>query len=180
VVALLYLIAVAFLLIQERGLVYAARWSHSGLDTLLLPGWRRATIFAQDGTRLDAVVVTPVAPPRATVMYLHGNAASIWSAQVRDKLRAYQQLDTRCSPSITAAMERGRPRNGGWCPMGSLDLFAEDSLGVEPGALLIHGCRWDRGRRGGRGHSPAPAPIRRCLHLLPMSPRKVPGSRSGC
>lgn len=142
VVALLYTIPVIVLLAREQELVYAARWSHTGLDTVLAIGWRRTTVMTPDGLRLDAVVAVPAGVPKATVLYLHGNAASIWSGQIRDKLVAYQHLGYR----VLAIEYRGYGVNAGTPSETGLVTdgiagarYAEDSLGIAPGALVIHG-----------------------------------------
>lgn len=139
---LLYTIPVAVLLVREQELVYAARWSRSGIDTTLAAGWRRVQIHGTDGQLLDAVVATPRGPPRGSVLYLHGNAASIWSGQVRDKLSTYQRMGYQ----VLAIDYRGYGVNAGTPSEGGLIAdglagarYAEDSLRVPPGELVIHG-----------------------------------------
>lgn len=142
VLALLYVVMTAALLGNERSLVYAERWSHEGLDTSLARGWRRVRVPVSEGSWVDGVVVEPAGTPRATALYLHGNAASIWSGQVRDKLVLYQRLGYR----VLAIDYRGygftpgTPSEAGLVADGLAGArFTEDSLGVPAGSLLIHG-----------------------------------------
>lgn len=151
VLALLYIVMTLALLGNERSLVYAERWSHVGLDTTLARGWRRVRVPTPGGTWLDGVVADPAAPPRATVLYLHGNAASIWSAQVRDKLVLYQRLGFR----VLAVDYRGyghtpgTPSEPGLVADGMAGArFTEDSLDVRPDALVIHGMSLGSGVAG--------------------------------
>ena len=137
-----YIGLVLLLAFQEQDQVYAAQWSRSGLDTTLARGWRRVRLTTTDGLKLDAVIAAPAGVPRATVLYLHGNAASIWSGQVREKLRAYQELGYR----VLALDYRGYGYNEGSPSEAGLYLdaltgarFAEESLGIAPSALVIHG-----------------------------------------
>lgn len=142
VVALLYVVFVIALLAQEQELVYAARWSRSGTDTTLAAGWRRIALVTSDGLRLDAVVAAPVGPHRATVLYLHGNAASIWSGQVRDKLLGYQQLGYRVLALDYRGygINPGAPSERGFLADAMAGAqYTEDSLRIRPSELVIHG-----------------------------------------
>lgn len=142
VIALLYGVMTAALLGNEQSLVYAERWSHENLDTTLARGWRRVRVATPEGSWVDGIVAEPAGPPRATVLYFHGNAASIWSDQVRDKLVLYQRLGYR----VLAVDYRGygvtpgTPSESGLVADGLAGAqFTEDSLGVARDSLLIHG-----------------------------------------
>jgi fermentation-respiration switch protein FrsA (DUF1100 family) len=140
--ALLWVVVVGVLLVQEDAIVYQAGWSRVGIDTTLLPGWRRVRIPQADGPALDALVADPGNPARGTVIYFHGNAASIWSDQVREKVRAYQRLGYR----VVAADYRGYGVNAGSPSEAGLLAdaravweYTRDSLHADPGTVLIHG-----------------------------------------
>jgi uncharacterized protein len=142
IVALGYLVVILLIASQEGQQVYAAEWSRRGVDTTLAPRWRRVAIPTPDGITLDAVVASPLDAPKATILYLHGNAASIWSDQVREKLRAYQGLGYR----VLAIDYRGYGFNAGapseaglYADALAAAQYAEDSLGTLGSALVIHG-----------------------------------------
>jgi hypothetical protein len=142
VIALLYVVMTAALLGNEGSLVYAEQWSHDQLDTSLANGWRRVRVPVEGERWSDGIAAEPNGAPRATVLYLHGNAASIWSGQVRDKLVQYQRLGYR----VLAVDYRGygftpgSPSERGLVDDGlAAARFTEDSLGVPPGSLVIHG-----------------------------------------
>lgn len=142
VVATFYVAVVGTLIVREDAFVYAADYSRRGMDTSLVGGWTRLSLTAEDGTRLDAILAEPGSVPRATVVYFHGNAASIWSGQVREKLQQYQRLGYR----VIAVDYRGYGENGGSPSEAGLVLdgeaavrFAVDSLRVRPDSLVIHG-----------------------------------------
>lgn len=142
VVALLWVVIVGVLLVQEDTLVYQAGWSRVGVDTTLAPGWRRVRVPTTDGLTLDAVLAAPEGRHRLTVLYFHGNAASIWSGQLRDKLRGYQRLGFQ----VLAIDYRGYAFNDGApTERGVHDdglaawRFAVDSLRVPPDRLILHG-----------------------------------------
>jgi pimeloyl-ACP methyl ester carboxylesterase len=142
VMLFLYLIPVGVLLLRENGLVYQAEMSRRDMDTTLAGGWRRVLLHANDGTPLDALLASPDAPARATVIYFHGNAASIWSGQVRNKLVRYQRLGYR----VLALDYRGYGINPG-SPNEARALldaeaavaFALDSLHIPADSLILHG-----------------------------------------
>jgi fermentation-respiration switch protein FrsA (DUF1100 family) len=141
-VALLWVVIVGVLLVQEDTIVYQAGWSRVGLDTTLAPGWRRIRVPTTDGLTLDGVVAAPEGRHRMTVLYFHGNAASIWSGQLRDKLRGYQRLGYQVlaidyrgyAYNAGAPSERGLRDDGlaAW-------RFALDSLAVPPDRVILHG-----------------------------------------
>ncbi len=142
VVATIYLGLVAILLSRESGMVYAPEYSRRGMDTTVAERWERITVPTTDGLRLDGVVASPVSAPRATVIYFHGNAASIWSGQVRDKLIAYQRLGYR----VVAVDYRGYGRNSGSPNESGLMRdgeaairYAVEALHVPRDSLILHG-----------------------------------------
>jgi fermentation-respiration switch protein FrsA (DUF1100 family) len=142
VVVLLWAVIVGVLLLQEDTLVYQAGWSRQGLDTTLAPGWSRVRIPTSDGLTLDAVVAAPEGRHRMTVLYFHGNAASIWSGQLRDKLLGYQRLGFQVLAIDYRgyAYNEGEPSEAGLRDDGlAAWRYAVDSLGVPPDHLIVHG-----------------------------------------
>ena len=142
IVALLWVVIVGVLLLQEDTLVYQAGWSRKGLDTTLAPGWIRVRVPSSDGLTLDAVLAAPLGRHRMTVLYFHGNAASIWSGQLRDKLLGYQRLGFQ----VLAIDYRGYAYNGGTPSEAGLRedglaawQYAVDSLHIPPDHLIVHG-----------------------------------------
>lgn len=137
-----YLVVMIALLIKEPDLVFAAERSRDELDTRLDPGWRVARLQASDDVRVEAIVATPARDPRGTVLYLHGNATSIWSSQVRRKLRMYQRMGYRVVAVEYRGFGRaeGTPTEAGLIADGlAAARFAEDSLGVRAEELIVHG-----------------------------------------
>ena len=141
-VGLCWTVIVGVLLVQEDTIVYQAGWSRVGTDTTLMAGWKRVRIPNSEGPALDAVVATPRGAPRATVLYFHGNAASIWSGQVREKVVAYQRLGYR----VVAADYRGYGCNDGapseaglLADAGAVWAYTRDSLEVPAGSIVLHG-----------------------------------------
>ena len=142
IVALLWAVIVGVLLLQEDTIVYQAGWSRTGLDTTLAPGWIRVRVPTTDGLTLDAVLAAPEGRHRMTVLYFHGNAASIWSGQLRDKLIGYQRLGFQ----VLAIDYRGYAFNAGTpSERGLRDdglaawQYAVDSLHLPPDHLIVHG-----------------------------------------
>lgn len=142
VIALLYVIVVVMLLAQEREIIYAARWSRRGLVVRTEAGQRVIQLRTSDGLRLDAILAEPAEAPKGTVLYLHGNATSIWSDQIRAKLSAYQHLGYR----VLVLDYRGYGRSEGEPSEAGLvtDALAgarwlAESLAVGPAELVIHG-----------------------------------------
>lgn len=137
-----YLIVMIVLLIKEPDMVFAADASRAEMDTRLERGWRVAQLQARDDVHVEAIVATPEAAPRGTVLYLHGNATSIWSSQIRRKLRTYQRMGYRVVAVEYRGFGRteGTPTEEGLIADGlAAATFAEDSLGVPAGELIIHG-----------------------------------------
>jgi fermentation-respiration switch protein FrsA (DUF1100 family) len=137
-----YVGLVTLLLLRENEMVYQAAYSRREVDTTLATGWRRLTLTTADGLALDAVLASPADTPRATVLYLHGNAASIWSRQVREKLAHYQRMGYR----VLATDYRGYGVNGGAPSERGVEedataavRFAIDSLRVPAESLIYHG-----------------------------------------
>lgn len=142
VVAVLYVAMTAALLANEGSLVYAEKWSHGGPTDRLDPEQRVVTLTTSDSIRLDAILAEPRSAPKATILYLHGNATSIWSEQIRGKLSAYQLLGYR----VLVIDYRGYGRSEGTPSEPGLirDAIAgaqwlADSLRVAPDQLVIHG-----------------------------------------
>lgn len=137
-----YLVVMIVLLIQEPDVVFAAERSRDEMDTRLEPGWRVAQLQASDDVHVEAIVATPERDPRGTVLYLHGNATSIWSSQIRRKLRMYQRMGYRVVAVEYRGFGRaeGTPTEEGLIADGlAAARFAEDSLGVRAEELIIHG-----------------------------------------
>jgi uncharacterized protein len=137
-----YVVVVVLLLFRENEMVYQAAYSRREVDTTLARGWQRLALTANDGQRLDAILALPAAAPRATVLYFHGNAASIWSGQVREKLAHYQLLGYR----VLATDYRGYGVNDGTPNERAVGedaraaaRFAIDSLQVPAESLIYHG-----------------------------------------
>jgi pimeloyl-ACP methyl ester carboxylesterase len=142
IVALLWVVVVGVLLLQEDTIVYEVAWSRRGLDTTLAPGWTRLRVPTTDGLMLDAVLAEPAGRHRMTVLYFHGNAASIWSGQLRDKLLGYQRLGFQ----VLAIDYRGYAYNAGEPSERGLRedglaawQYAVDSLRLAPDHLIVHG-----------------------------------------
>ena len=142
VIALFYLVVVVTLLVRESSLVYATEWSRRDLVVRPGPGQRVVALRTPDGLALDAVLAEPAGVPKATVLYLHGNASSIWSEQIRGKLHAYQRLGYR----VLSVDYRGYGRSEGSPSEPGLITDAltaarwiEDSLQVLPDRLVVHG-----------------------------------------
>jgi len=138
----LWVVICGVLLAQEDTIVYQVQWSRQALDTTLAPGWRRVSIPTTDGLTLDGVVASPRGAAKGTVLYFHGNAASIWSGQLHDKLLGYQQLGFR----VLAFDYRGYGFNAGTpSERGLRDdglaawAFLIDSLRIPADSRLLHG-----------------------------------------
>lgn len=137
-----YLVVMIVLLIKEPDIVFAAEQSREEMDTRLETGWRVAQLQASDDVHVEAIVATPERDPRGTVLYLHGNATSIWSPQIRRKLRTYQRMGYRVVAVEYRGFGRaeGTPTEAGLIDDGlAAARFAEDSLGVPAQQLIIHG-----------------------------------------
>lgn len=138
----LWVVFTGVLLMQEDTIVYQVGWSRQGLDATLAPGWQRVRVPTSDGLRLDALVAEADGRSRMTVLYFHGNAASIWSGQVRDKVIAYQRMGF----AVLAVDYRGYGVNEGSPSEAGLLADAEgawsyavDSLQIPPERIVIHG-----------------------------------------
>jgi uncharacterized protein len=147
-----YLGVVILLLVRENEMVYQAAYSRREVDTTLLPGWRRLTLTTSDDHRLDAILASPADTPKGTVLYFHGNAASIWSGQVREKLAHYQHLGYRVLATDYRGygVNDGSPSERGVAEDAVAAVrFATDSLRMPAESLIYHGMSLGSGVAAG-------------------------------